>query len=256
MPDEGITRVSSDIDGEGEDGSEDGGQTGGGDDRPDWLPDKFESPEEMAKSYNELESKVGETGSDDGGEDAAGEDLDADDLKIQEETEGTDFDLNEVTKEYLSEGEISEETYEEFEEATGLDRSNLESHMRGQEALAQQAVNRMAEVAGGRENLGTVLDWAGQNLPDEQVQSYNRALEDGRMGDAELAMRGIVQQYVEARGVEGEFVSGGGTEGGSGGVEPFKSSDEVTEAMSDDRYNSDPAYRRQVQERLAESDLF
>ena len=28
-------------------------------DRPEWLPEKFSSPEDMAKAYGELESKLG-----------------------------------------------------------------------------------------------------------------------------------------------------------------------------------------------------
>ena len=29
-------------------------------DRPEWLPEKFKSPEDMASSYSELESKLGQ----------------------------------------------------------------------------------------------------------------------------------------------------------------------------------------------------
>lgn len=28
-------------------------------DRPDWLPEKFNSPEDLGKAYNELSSKLG-----------------------------------------------------------------------------------------------------------------------------------------------------------------------------------------------------
>ena len=31
----------------------------GGEDRPDWLPEKFKSPEDMAKAYSELEASWG-----------------------------------------------------------------------------------------------------------------------------------------------------------------------------------------------------
>ena len=31
-----------------------------GAERPEWLPEKFQSPEDMAKAYGELESKMGE----------------------------------------------------------------------------------------------------------------------------------------------------------------------------------------------------
>lgn len=267
MADDGVTRasVNPDSDAPAEDPAVDApeqpeGQEGD-QDRPEWLPEKFDNPEDLAKSYMELERKLGsgeetgEEGPQDQPEDDS-EDLDPEDLKIQqeeiEEESGLNFDM--VTQELAENGELSDETYEKFEDA-GIPREILDTHVAGLEALAREQTRRMAEVAGGTENLQAVLEWAGRNLSDEQINSYNRALEENRTGDAELALRGIVQQYQESEGVEPSLVRGEGSPR-STGVQPFKSSTEVTEAMSDPRYKTDPAYRQKVADRLAVSEVF
>ena len=229
---------------------------GGAEDRPEWLPEQFDNPEDLAKSYSELRTKMSQGESPEDSPEEQDEDLSSDDLRIEEveeEAEDANFDLNQVTEEYAEDGEISDETYEAFEEATGLDRSSLDQHIAGQEALAAQQVSRMAEIAGSRENLQSVLEWAAANVPEDQVASYNAALDEGRLNDAELAMQGIVRQYESAAGRDPNLV-GGETTGSVSGVKPFKSSAEVTEAMSDERYKTDPAYRQKVADRLAKSE--
>ena len=44
--------------------------------RPEWLDEKFKSPEDLAKAYNELQSKLGETNEKETSNDTAGDTTD------------------------------------------------------------------------------------------------------------------------------------------------------------------------------------
>ena len=65
-------------------------------------------------------------------------------------------------------------------------------------------------------------------------------------------MNGLKAQYEEATGYEGRMLSGKPAQS-SGDV--FRSQPELVEAMSDPRYDRDPAYRQDVIEKLDRSDI-
>ena len=70
--------------------------------RPEWLPEKFKNPEDLAKAYGELEKKMGEP-SEEGDEAAPSKEA----MSLES--------LNKYSEEFNEKGELSEDSYSDLE---------------------------------------------------------------------------------------------------------------------------------------------
>ena len=66
---------------------------------------------------------------------------------------------------------------------------------------------------------------------------------------------GLMATYQENVGYEGRMLSGRNAPD-VGGLQPFRSQAQVVAAMSDPRYDNDPAYRADIAARLEISNTF
>jgi len=220
--------------------------------RPDWLPEKFKSAEDMAKAYSALESKLGQPKQQ---EEETTEEVEvtgnesASDVAQLLDDKGLDFDV--FQQEYAENGGLSEDAYQALQEA-GFPRSMVDSWVAGQDALAAQMTAQMYEVAGGGEQYAQMVQWAADNLPDNEVNAYNATMESGDPNMIRLAVQGLNARYRSE--AEPTLMQGGTGAVSSGGK--FESTAELTAAMSDPRYAKDPAYRQSVADKLAKSSLF
>jgi hypothetical protein len=207
-------------------------------DRPEWLPEKFQSPEDLAKAYGELEGKLG----------APGE-------ETQEEQPGeTSSSLDAITAasdEFMESGQLSDDTFKTLEDA-GLPRDLVEAYMAGQQALATSQANEVYAVVGGPEEYEAMTEWASSNLDQASQNAFDQIVESGTIEQAKVAVQGLFSQYKAANGSAPALVQGTTT---GQAVTPFYSSKAVTEAMSDPRYKHDAGYQAQVAQRLAISDV-
>ena len=97
-----------------------------------------------------------------------------------------------------------------------------------------------------------IINWAKSNLATDQLEAYNEVVNTGSLQAIRLAVAGLKSQYDSANGVEGRMVTGKAPTN-SGDV--FRSQAELVRAMNDSRYDTDPAYRQDVIEKLDRSDL-
>ena len=206
--------------------------------RPEWLDEKFKSPEDLAKAYNELQKKQSTKTE-----------------KKSDTEEAPSSKANEVvskaSEEFEEKGELSDKSFIELEKA-GISREMVESYIRGQESIAtSQALDIQNEV-GGNANYNAMSEWASENLSDSDLDGFNSIVENGSVEQAKMAVKGLYSQFISAGGTPPEL-SQGGTSGSS--VKPFGSAAQVTEAMRDPRYSSDPAFRDNVEKRLAVSNV-
>ena len=100
-------------------------------DRPEWLPDKFNSPEDLANAYQNLEQKLsqGSQEADDVSSDENEEFLEEAERYV--EAKGLDFGT--LSAEYAREGELSGESYKALEDA-GMPKSFVDDFIDGHEA--------------------------------------------------------------------------------------------------------------------------
>lgn len=229
---------------------------------PDFIPEKFRSAENpyeaMAKSYAELEKKLG-MDKDDGKGSEEGEHKDeekpdesnsdntGDDNK-GDDSEGT-IDFQKYYGEYSDKGELSEDSYKELADK-GIPKEVVDTYIKGAQAQTDAALATAYDIAGGEEAFNEMVAWAETDLPDAELAKYNKQLET----DHELAVRGLYDKYVKSGKAPVNRVRGDGKPDVRDAFTPFKSQEEVTQAMKDRRYATDPAYRKEVEARLSISD--
>ena len=130
-----------------------------------------------------------------------------------------------------------EETSEDSEEAEGLT-----------EAQAQE----LFKMVGGEKAYQSMIQWAGQNLSQEEISMYDSVMGKGDPNAIFFAVQALNSKYSDSVGRDGQMLSGKSAKSEDNS---FQSQAQLVEAMSDPRYDRDPAYRRSVLNKLANSDI-
>tara|TARA_Y100000996_G_scaffold324494_1_gene260528 strand:- start:2859 stop:3611 length:753 start_codon:yes stop_codon:yes gene_type:complete len=215
--------------------------------RPEWLPEKFESAEALAKAYGELESKMGQ-----------GEQQEQVEEEPSKETEPTtepnpvESLITDASVEFAeNEGKLTDETYEALAKA-GLSRELVDRYAAGQAAITAQEETAIKSAANG--DYDAMAEWAGQSLSDSEFNAFNEAVNQGTVEQAQLAVKGLHARWQAEVGASGPKLVTGNTTGTS--TMPYQSMQEVSRAMQDPRYKSgDKAYHAEVDRRLAVSNI-
>lgn len=124
------------------------------------------------------------------------------------------------------------------------------------EAKAVAIQERVLDMAGGEDGYKRLANWVASNLPADRVNSWNEALAKGDENLIVTALKGLQYDYMMANGYEPKLTGGRAP---SNEVRGFASESQVVEAMKDPRYsgsNPDPSYIREVERRLAASNVF
>lgn len=124
------------------------------------------------------------------------------------------------------------------------------------EATAVAIQSRVFDMAGGQDGYTRLANWVAGNLPADRVNAWNEALAQGNEGQILTTLKGLQYDYMMANGYEPRLTGGRAP---SNEVRGYSSEAQVVEAMSDPRYsgdNPDPAYIRDVERRIAASNVF
>lgn len=222
-------------------------------DRPDWLPEKFKSPEDMAKAYAELESRMGrgeQTEEQQETEELA-EQVEQSSSDVAEALDNVGLDFDVFQQEYIENGELSADAYAALDEA-GFSRNVVDSWIEGQNALANQIQGDMHNLVGGADEYSNLVSWAAENLPEGEIDAYNAAMDSQDPNMIRFAVQGLYSRYRSE--AEPNLMQGNSAATASGGR--FNSNAELTQAMRDPRYANDPAFRQEVADKLSRSSLF
>ena len=219
------------------------------------LAGKYKNAEELEKAYTELEKKLGSN-------EESEQEVETVEEETVDDTPGVAL-LNEANDEYwANDGELSEETIEKFSSMSSRDlveaylevtKNNPKNLSGDSEAdIAERDINIIQNSVGGEAEYAKLTDWAATNLDDTAINAFDSAVSSGNVQMIQLAVAGLKAEYDSANGYEGRMLSGKAAQT-SGDV--FRSQAEVVAAMSDPRYDRDPAYRQDVLEKLDRSDL-
>jgi len=218
------------------------------------LAGKYKNAEELEKAYVELQKKLGD---DKETEQASAEDKAEDKPQF---SEGASL-INSASEEYYANGnKLSDETMAKFSSMSTQDL--IKAYIEVQATQPQQAappaeitqdqINQIKNSAGGEKAYANIVNWAKSNLPKSSIDAFDEVVNTGSVQAIQLAVAGLKTEYNNANGVEGRMVTGK-TAPDRGDV--FRSQAELVRAMNDARYDSDPAYRQDVIEKLDRSDL-
>jgi hypothetical protein len=219
------------------------------------LAGKYQNAEELEKAYIELQKKLG------GGEEES-ESTTEETEEVEEEVESSPGEvlITDASTEFAEKGELSPETMEKFGsmssqelvEAYMKHRANNPTPEAKPVDLTESQVNTIVNQAGGQESYNSLMEWAGNNLPENYTDAFNNIIESGNTEAITIAVAGLKSQYDEVNGYEGRMLSG---KGAPQQVDAFRSQAEVVQAMADPRYDNDPAYRNDVFEKLSRSNI-
>ena len=218
------------------------------------LAGKYKDAEALEAGYKELEAKLGQR--------------DDDDVEVAEREEAPAFQqtpasdlITEASNEYWNNGEqLSQSTIEKFSSMSARDLVDAYVAMSQADPnygpppgdLSDADVNAVQNAAGGEAQYKTMTRWASDNLSKQDVKAFDDIINSGNLQAIQLAVAGLKSTYENANGYEGRMLSGKPPRA-SGDV--FRSQAELVAAMSDRRYDDDPAYRQDVIEKLDRSDL-
>ena len=220
--------------------------------RPEWLPEKFKSVEDMAKAYAELEAKLGGKTQDNPPADPANTgDTSQPGQNPEQLLSEKGLDLSTFTAEFNAKGELSAESYAKLA-AAGFDKDIVDNYINGQKAVMAQYETAVLAEVGGSEKYSEMVTWAKANMTDAEINAYNAAVSSGDVAQAKLAVLGLSAKFQKAVGSEPRLVQGRTS---SASEDVFESTAQLTEAMRDPRYAKDPAYRAKVQAKLARSTI-
>ena len=230
------------------------------------LAGKYKNAEELERAYGELQRKLGEQGSEDNEPVDKAEIPETEEVS-EEEKETTDFTPNAQTimsasdEYYSNDGKLSEETLDKFTQMSSKDL--VQAYMEVQKSgvmdqggpseadLSDQAINEVKNYAGGEQAYNNLVQWAGQNLDQQSIEAFDSIVGTGSIDAIKIAVSGLKAQYQDANGYEGKMYTGKAPVEKS---DIFRSQAELVKAMSDRRYDRDPAYRQDVIEKLERSD--
>jgi len=254
------------------------------------LAGKYKNAEDLEKAYVELQSKLGEKSNQDNETVDETEVQQPDEVpeeKAQTE-EATEYledgtvnytTANEIYGEKLgnifqeskidpfainnyfqeNNGTLSEEHYGALEGA-GINRQTVDAYLQGitgamsetdSNDISDSTVAEIKNFAGGDEAYTNIVNWASNNLGQNEVDAFDEVINSGSVDAIKLAVSGLKSRFEDSTGREGTVLTGKAP--ATTPEQGFRSQAELVRAMSDKRYDNDPAYRQDVIAKLERS---
>ena len=219
------------------------------------LAGKYKNAQDLEQGYIELQKKLGEGEAE---EPVAEAEEGEEEYEEGEEGEEDVSILDELWEYELNNEEFHEDAVAELQQMDPVDLANL--HLEYRKQVEEQAVapkdfteaemSELKGVVGGDENYQNMLQWAGANLNQQEIDMFDAVMQRGDALGAFFAIRSLAYRYNDAAGYEGKMLTGNAPK--TSGSQ-YRSQQEVIQAMSDPRYDSDPAYRKDVMDKLTRS---
>lgn len=225
---------------------------------------KFKSQDDLLKAYNELQSKLGkanestdEDGSEEEGVQAEGEQ--------EEEVLEEKVEVSENIRKFVeindrfekNGGSVTEEDFESLSQMSSKDL--LDTYFKyhatqvaqaKQTAATNDQLSQIRESVGGDDAYASMIEWAGSALSEAETEQFNSVINSNNAAAIGYAVEALNNRYRTNEGYEAPLVTG---KKASNSKKAFRSQAELARAIADPRYSSDPAYRMDVEEKLARS---
>ncbi len=229
------------------------------------LAGKYKDAQELEKAYAELERKLGEKGDKDSetvdeAEVPETEEVSEEKEEAAEVSQGAQL-ITDASDEYWeNDGKLTPETLDKFSQMSSKDlveaymelqANNPDSLQDSARDISNQQINEVKNFAGGESAYNDLIQWAGNNLDQQSIDAFDSIINTGSVDAIKIAVSGLRAKYQELNGYEGKMYTG---KAPSNTQDVFKSQQELVTAMSDRRYDNDPAYRQSVIEKLERSD--
>ncbi len=214
------------------------------------LAGKFKDAEDLEKGYIELQKKLGEP------KEEAEEQQEVETVEDTEDEKESEVDATFLDRLWdESSDKFSQETLKELEGMKPQDLAQMHLEYRAKTQpmpLTDESVENLQGIAGGKEGYDTMIEWAQQNLQENEIKMYDTVMDRGDPLACFFAVQALKNRFDDASGVDGEMLTG---KAPTNKGDTFRSQAEVVRAMSDPKYDNDPAYRQDVYSKLERSNL-
>tara|TARA_B100001287_G_C22512712_1_gene449023 strand:+ start:21 stop:773 length:753 start_codon:yes stop_codon:yes gene_type:complete len=211
------------------------------------LAGKFKDTESLESAYLELQKKLGSS------------------TETTEEPESPDEPVDAETSDFLetlwneSKDEFSQETLDALSNMNAnqiadmyLDYRESVQNNSAPSEFSDEDINALQQSAGGEKEYTAMLEWAKTNLSEQEIEMYDAVMGRGDPQSAFFAIQALSYRYNDSVGSDGQMLTG---KPATDTKDVFRSQAELVNAMSDPRYDSDPAYRSDILSKLDRSDL-
>lgn len=223
--------------------------------RPEWLPEKFKTAEDLAEAYRQLEQKLGGEEQEDDAENQIDPDFDPNEYSPPEVADylaESNLNFDAFAQEYYENGGLSDDAYSVLEQ-NGIPRAIVDQYIEGQTAIMNDMRQQAYSTVGGAEEYQKMINWAANNLSQGEIDAFNANLNTHDMDQASFAIQGLAARYRSEMGKMPTNMVFGETSTRSAGS--YASIAEMTRDMADPRYANDPAFRQMVADRLKNSSI-
>ena len=213
------------------------------------LAGKYKSAEELERGYLELQKRLSSKEE---------PEVEAQEEAPQEEEqpeENDEVDLYDTIMESYRTGEWDPELVSKVEGMNPVDVANMFLEKSGATQTPQATSDDIAQIqesVGGDTEYQNMIQWASQNLSEQEVAMYDAVMDRGDPLAMFFAAQALNARYQDAVGYDGELLAGTAPKNTA---DVFRSQAELVAAMSDPRYDKDPAYRADVADKLERSNI-
>ena len=239
------------------------------------LAGKYKSAEDLEAAYLELQKKLGDTPETEQAEPETEYELYTDDGSVNYDTAnelygeqlGNLFKSNDIDPFAMSKhfeennGTLADDMYDKLATA-GLSKEVVDNYLSGvrgelgiepkqaSPVLSDAEVKDLKNIAGGERGYDNLMDWASNNLTEQDAKSYDDVLATGNASAIKFAIKALMGQYEDANGRDSKIVTGK-----ESSTENYRSMAEVVRDMNKPEYQNDEAFRDDVLRKLSASNL-
>ena len=229
------------------------------DEQPELIAGKFKSQDDLLKAYEELQKKLGsEAPAEEPSEEVEPTEERVEEEPVEEEPEATEITetvnyMHQLSKEVGDDGVLSEEAIDKLSsmDTKDLIKAYMTYNNQAQQAqLAGSELQAIRDSVGGDQAYTDMVTWASQNLSESEIADFNAVTNTNNPAAIRFAVSSLNARWKEGNGYEAELVTG---RKAADNGNRFRSHAELSRAIADPRYSSDPAYRQDVEAKLARS---
>ena len=213
------------------------------------LAGKYKSAEELERGYLELQKRLS-------GKEEPEEEVQEEVQQDEQPEDNEAVDLYDTIMESYRTGEWDPEVVGKVEGMNPVDVANMFLEKGGAQQQVPQAtsgdIEQIQEAVGGPDEYQNMIQWAGQNLSEQEVAMYDAVMDRGDPLAMFFAAQALNSRYQDSVGYDGEMLTGSAPRNAG---DAFRSQAELVAAMSDPRYDKDPAYRADVADKLERSNI-
>ena len=238
------------------------------------LAGKYKSVEELEKGYQELKQKMS---SGEKTEEAAPKAESESESEPESDTETTG-DAKEIYGEFIGSrfeeagidfggmndrwqqtGQLTQDDYTALDGA-GFNKEMVDAYLEGVQfkatqdsQLAAQQVLDIKQEFGGEKAYDDMIAWASTALTDGEKAAFDRSIRTTDLDQIKLVIGGLQSRYQSQANIEPKLIGG---KASRGPADKYESHAQVIAAMNDPLYQTDPAYRKKVEQKLSRSSVF